>query len=141
LRPNDLSRGRKGRTIPRPGREPATDLKDTATSRYALPATFTAFASTTPKIRLNASLGWERGPWTIDGYARYVSRSKGYDTLGAHGLVPIDAYTTLGGRIGRDLGQGLTLSLSGQNLLDNSQRQTTGLPARTEVVLGLAKTW
>ena len=118
-----------------------TDLKDTATYGYDLAATFNAFAATTPKSRLNASLGWARGPWEVDGFARYVSKAKGYDIMAPNALVDIDAYATLGGRVARDLGHEMTLSLSGQNLLDNSQHQTTGLPAQTRVVLGLSKRW
>lgn len=118
-----------------------TDLEDTPTYGYDLADTFNAFASTTPKSRLNASLGWASGPWAVDGYARYVSEAKGYDTLEPNALMDIDSYATLGGRVARDLGHAMTLSLSGQNLLDNWQQQTTGLPAQTRVVLGLSKSW
>ncbi len=118
-----------------------TDVKDTPTYGLDLVGAFNAYSATTPKSRANVSLGWAQGPWALDGYVRYVSKSQGYSITGAHVLKPIDAYATLGGRVARDIGQGMTLSLSGENLLDNSQQQTLGLPAQTRVVLGLSKSW
>jgi outer membrane receptor protein involved in Fe transport len=65
----------------------------------------------------------------VDGYLRYESRFHGIyggdliDPVGS--LVPIPGYVSVDGRLAYRLTDHLTLAVSGQNLFDSPQRQTS----------------
>ncbi len=85
------------------------------------------FQDTTPVHIVNASLGWSHGKWEVDGYLRYQSSFYGFTSRPAGGaLARIDGHVTLDGRVAYKLSDRLMLSLSGQNLTQASQRQTSG---------------
>jgi iron complex outermembrane receptor protein len=117
-----------------------TDVKDSlfpgmnATDRYV------AFQSTTPNTRGNLGLDWAGGPWEADANLHYVGDFKWYDvTNGA--LQPVKAFTSLSSRVGYRMEDGLTLALSGQNLLSERQQQTRGLEAERRVQVSITKNW
>lgn len=138
-----------------PGREPV--------------ARFVAFADTTPKHRANAAVGWADARWSADAYLRYVSGFSLYGGfLGAGGaasavpdlrnidlatlagllsgglggkLSPVKGYATVGARIGYQFGDDFTLAVSGQNLLEDQQRQHVGMEVERRVVVSLSKGW
>ncbi len=90
------------------------------------------FADTHPDHVVNANLGWAQGPWEIDGYLRYESAFHGLRTApGPNPIVPsgeivrIADYVSVDARIAYRLTDNLTASLSGQNLLQSPQVQTS----------------
>ena len=116
-----------------------TDLKDKPLAGFNPIQRSTAYARTTPSYRANAALGWEKGPWAVDGFARFVGKSSFYGA--ASTMVEVDAYATIGGRVAREFGEGFTVAVSGQNLLKDTQVQTTGLEAERRVLISLSKAW
>lgn len=117
-----------------------TDVKDSPYAGFNTTATFVAYQSTTPEGRGNIGADWVKGPWELDANLHYVSDFQWYDlTNGA--LQPVNAYATLSSRVGYKLENGLTLALSGQNLLNERQKQTRGLQAERQVLISVSKTW
>jgi outer membrane receptor protein involved in Fe transport len=117
--------------------------------------TLTNFEDTTPRHSVNASIGWTGNSWELDAFLRYQSAMEGFQPtpelivdptqsfLGVFGpsptvapdlLVPVSSYTTLDIRAGRKLGERVTLSLTGRNLLHKEQRQTAGLPVERSIL-------
>jgi iron complex outermembrane receptor protein len=86
------------------------------------------FEHTTPRNTFDANAGWARGPWEIDGYLRYQSRSNGITVPSsanlAGALVPVEGHATVDARVAYKLGK-ITLALSGQGLTRSEQRQTS----------------
>ena len=80
----------------------------------------------------------ERDPAWVDGFARYESDK---DLYYGGALRPVDAYVTFAGRVARNFGDGLTVALSGQNLFEDGQRQTSGLEAERRVLLSVSTDW
>jgi iron complex outermembrane receptor protein len=96
------------------------------------------YQHTTPVHTAKASLGWTHGNWEANGYLRYESTSYGLTSRFLTGaLARIDGYIALDGRVAYKLTDRVTLSLSGQNLTQSSQRQTSG-PDVERRVLGSA---
>ncbi|MDE1939759.1 MAG: hypothetical protein KGI68_12105, partial [Alphaproteobacteria bacterium] len=63
----------------------------------------------------------------VDAYLNYQSRVSGLQTTGINTyLVPIGTYASLDGRLAYRLTDWATVSVSGQNLLQSAQRQTSG---------------
>ena len=116
-----------------------TDVKDEPLTGFSAAGRVAAYAETTPAHRGNVALGWENAQWSADGYVRFVGDFKIYNTASV--LVPIGGYASVGGRVARQFEQGFTLAVSGQNLLEKSQRQTAGLEAERRVYLTLSKSW
>ncbi|WP_161494540.1 TonB-dependent receptor [Caulobacter sp. B11] len=116
-----------------------TDVEDQTLAGYSAVGRGTAFAETTPAYRGNVALGWENDAWSADGYVRFVGGFAGYSTTST--LVPIDGYASLGGRVARQFEQGFTVAVSGQNLIEEAQRQTAGLEAERRVHLTVSKSW
>jgi iron complex outermembrane receptor protein len=84
---------------------------------------------TTPKHLIVSNVGWARGRWEIDGYARYQSNTAGLlPAVGAAGtgLVPVPEYVALDGRVAYQLNKEWTFAASGQDLAHAQQRQTAG---------------
>jgi outer membrane receptor protein involved in Fe transport len=89
----------------------------------------TDFQHTNPVHVVNANLGWSHGPWEIDGFLRYESSFFGFVPVAA-GLTPtlgfINDYVSMDTRIAYQLTDRITLALSGQNITQATQRQTSG---------------
>ncbi|HTB90978.1 MAG TPA: TonB-dependent receptor [Steroidobacteraceae bacterium] len=90
---------------------------------------FTDYDHSTPKHLVVTNLGWARGRWEIDGYARYQSATAGLlPAVGAVGttLVPLPQYVALDARVAYQLDKAWTFAASGQDLAHAQQRQTEG---------------
>ncbi|MGP6157775.1 MAG: TonB-dependent receptor plug domain-containing protein [Vulcanimicrobiaceae bacterium] len=111
---------------------------------FTLATTGVNYAQTTPVHVANAGLGWARGPWETDGYLRYESAFYGIvptpDVNATNGetLSLIPAYVSVDARIGYKLNDRLTLSLSGQNITQSPQRQTSA-PDVERRLIGMLK--
>jgi iron complex outermembrane receptor protein len=85
------------------------------------------YEHTTPNHLFKASLGWARGDWEADTYLNYQSRTLGLrSTVTGSALAPVGAYVSLDARIAYRLTDWATLAISGQNLLQSPQQQTSG---------------
>ena len=100
---------------------------------------FLDFEHTTPKYVVKADLGWTRGNWEADAYASFQSNTSGLQP-GGFGtvLVPVGAYVSVDGRVAYRLADWATLSVSGQNLLQSPQRQTSGAAVERQVFATLS---
>ncbi|HEX3486928.1 MAG TPA: TonB-dependent receptor [Micropepsaceae bacterium] len=87
------------------------------------------FEHVTPKHVAKANLGWASGPWEIDGYLYYQSPTKGLASLPFNSgsfLTPVPDYLSFDARVGYRLTDWAILAISGQNLLESPQQQTSG---------------
>jgi len=104
-------------------------IRDRFTPGFVLANTLIDYEHTNPVHVINANLGWSNGPWEIDGYLRYESCfsgiSGGHPVFPIGSLVRISDYVSVDARIAYRITDHLTLALSGQNLLDSPQRQTS----------------
>ncbi|MHB1204700.1 MAG: TonB-dependent receptor plug domain-containing protein [Rhodospirillaceae bacterium] len=89
---------------------------------------FTDFEHTAPRYLANANLGWSEGRWEVDGFVRFESPRSGLQSTpaGSSVLVHLPAHVSLDGRIAYKILKGVSLAVSGQNLLQPTQRQTSG---------------
>ena len=115
-----------------------TDIEDDTNAGFNAAVRYAAFEETTPKHRANLNLGWANEAWSVDGFARYEGDKKLYY---AGTLRDVDAHVTVGGRVAREFDNGLTFALSGQNLLNERQRQTSGLEAERRAIFSISKSW
>ena len=115
-----------------------TDVEDSVDAGYDAATRYAAFASTTPEHRANLNIGWSNDQWSVDTFTRYEGDKALYYNAA---LQPVDGHMTFAGRVARELPYGMTLALSGQNLLDDAQRQTSGLAAERRVFMTLSKDW
>lgn len=92
-----------------------------------------------PRHLLTARLGWARGPWEADLFARYASQTQGWRLVNDVDpvFVTVRDYASLAGRVGLLLRPGVTLALEGEGLLHERQRQTTAADAERRVFLSL----
>jgi outer membrane receptor for ferrienterochelin and colicins len=100
-------------------------------------AQFVDYQHTTPKDLINGNIGWARGPWEIDAYARFQSATDGLlPVAGEVGttLIPLSGYVSIDGRIAYELSKGWTLAASGQNISHSQQRQTAGPTAERQLL-------
>ena len=118
----------------------STEVKDTAINHSNLVARLADFAQSTPKSRANASLGWAGGKWSVDGFVHYTSAFDSY-ALNTGVLTPIKAYTTLAANVAYAITPKMSVALSGQNLGNSHQVQTTGLRVPQTVFLTLNSNW
>jgi outer membrane receptor protein involved in Fe transport len=98
---------------------------------------FVDYQHTAPAHLANVNLGWSRGNWEIDGYARYTSARDGLVPVpGATGtaLMPLAAYVSVDGRIAYKLNQRWTIAASGQNITHAQQRQTAGPEVERQIL-------
>ena len=117
-----------------------TDVKDSPYPGTNEALQYVAFQETTPKGRGNLGLAWEKGPWEADANLHYVGAYQWYDiTNGA--LAPVAAYTGLSSRLGYRTKDGVTVAISGQNLLTDYQKQTRGLEAERRLQFTISKAW
>ena len=100
------------------------------------------YEHTHPVHVVNANLGWAHGPWEVDGYLRYQSEFKsiqGFSAFQPAGiLVRIPNYVSVDARIAYRVNDHLTLAVSGQNLLESPQRQTSGPDVERRVLATLS---
>ncbi|HZR34688.1 MAG TPA: TonB-dependent receptor [Nevskia sp.] len=102
------------------------------------------FADTAAVNVFKGQLGWSRGSWEADAFAQYQSHSHGLaaaPSLSGAVVEPIAPYLSLDGRIGYQPRPWLTLALSGQNLLQTTQRQTSGPSVERRVLGSLTFKW
>jgi outer membrane receptor for ferrienterochelin and colicins len=89
---------------------------------------FMDYEHVTPRHLANLNAGWAAGPWELDGFLHYQSATRGLQPNGSPSLsmlVPVNAYVSLDARVAFKIGQSTTLSLTGQNLLNGTQQQTS----------------
>jgi outer membrane receptor for ferrienterochelin and colicins len=97
------------------------------------------YEHTTPKHLVKGGLGWANGAWEADTYLTYQSNTLGLRTTGiATALVPVGAYISVDGRVAYRLADWATLAVSGQNLLQSPQRQTSGAAVERQVFATLS---
>jgi len=76
---------------------------------------------------VKAGLGWNMGDWEADLFLHYQSNTSGLRSMGQRrDLVPVGAYATADARLAYRLTDNVTLAVSGQNLIDSPQQQTSG---------------
>ena len=86
-----------------------------------------SYKDTTPAHVVNAGLGWDMGDWEADVFLHYQSDTSGLRSMGQKRvLVPVGAYATADARLAYRLTDAITLAISGQNLIDSPQPQTSG---------------
>jgi len=102
---------------------------------------FTDFEHVTPQHQIKGNLGWALGAWEADAAVYHQSATQGLiPTPIGGGLVPVHAYFNADARIGYRINDNLTLSVSGQNLLEARQIQTSGPAIERRVFVNLAAT-
>ncbi|HMH63941.1 MAG TPA: TonB-dependent receptor [Rhizomicrobium sp.] len=105
-------------------------------------AALTDFQHVTPRHQIKANLGWVLGAWETDAAVYYQSATQGlYSTPTGASLTPVKAYFNADARIGYRINNNLTLSVSGQNLLQSQQVQTSGPAIERRIFVNLAATY
>lgn len=89
---------------------------------------FVDYEHTTARHVANATLGWSKGNWEIDGFIHLQSDAFGLERLplGGTQIVPLSAYASVDARVAYDLTEWATVSISAQNMLQSEQKQTSG---------------
>jgi outer membrane receptor for ferrienterochelin and colicins len=99
------------------------------------------YEKTTPKHLVKANLGWAADGWETDIYAIFQSRTCGMETVSAGFNVAagaeIPAYVTADARVAYRLTGWATIAVSGQNLLQHTQRQSSGAEIERSVFITL----
>lgn len=86
-----------------------------------------SYKDTTPEHVVKAGVGRDFGAWEADMFLHYQSSTAGLrSTAQGRFLVPVDAFASLDARLAYHLTDNITLALSGQNLIDSPQQQTSG---------------
>jgi outer membrane receptor for ferrienterochelin and colicins len=104
-------------------------VKDRFDSTAAGGTAFVDYQHVTPTGLLNANLGWAYGKWEADAYLQYQTHTSGLVSVVPvflSRLVPVPAYVATDARVGYQMNERTTLSVSGQNLTHSSQRQNSG---------------
>jgi iron complex outermembrane receptor protein len=117
-----------------------TDVKDSVFAGVDPVGSAVAFRATTPKYRGNVGLDWDQGPWETQVNLHYVGAYMFYNMLDG-ALAPVNAYGALSARVGYRFQDGVIVAVSGQDLAENRQRQTTGLEAERQVQFTISKAW
>ncbi|GAA0545543.1 iron complex outermembrane receptor protein [Rhizomicrobium palustre] len=98
-----------------------------------------SYQNTTPQHVLKAGLGWDFERISTDLYMNFQSQSGGMRRVGTKRvLVPVGAFTALDARIAYRLTDHISLALSGQNLFDDVQQQTSGPNVERQFFLTLS---
>ncbi len=103
-------------------------ITDHFASPFNVPTFDVSYQSRHPVHVVNANLGWTNGPWEADAYLRYESSFRGVQNVNFVGfgtLVRIPNYVSMDARFAYRVNDNLTLALSGQNLLQSPQKQTS----------------
>jgi outer membrane cobalamin receptor len=100
---------------------------------------FVDYEHTTPKHVVKAGLGWADGPWEADAHINYQSDTTGLTSVGGieTELTPVGSFASVGGRAAYQITDWASLAVSGENLLQPQQRQTSGPDVEREVFLTL----
>lgn len=97
-----------------------------------------SYGKTTPEHVVKVGLGWNSGPWEINAYMHYQSASAGLrQTDSRRLLVSVHPFTSFDARLAYRLTDYATLSLSGQNLINAMQQQTSGPDVERQFFLTL----
>jgi outer membrane receptor protein involved in Fe transport len=100
---------------------------------------FSDFQHVTPKHQIKANLGWTLDAWEADAALYYQSATQGlFPTPTGTGLIPISNYVNADARVGYRINRNLLLSVSGQNLLESEQVQTSGPAIERRVFVNLS---
>jgi iron complex outermembrane receptor protein len=85
------------------------------------------YEDTTPQHVVKAGLGWSTGPWEVNAFLHFQSDSAGLRRVGsARLLVPVQPFASVDARLAYRLTDRLTLAISGRDLLNAKQQQTSG---------------
>ncbi len=99
---------------------------------------FVDYQHGTPKHLIKAGLGWADGRWEADGYINWQSDTNGLRLSGfGTTRVPVGSFASVDARIGYRLADWATVAVSGQNLLQAQQRQTSGPEVGRQLYLTL----
>lgn len=99
--------------------------------------TYVDYEASTPERSLKGHFAWTKGRWEIDGYVRYQSRTRGLrgpnpgEMTGR--FVDIPSHTAADISVGYAVGEQMRVSVSGRNLTNSSQRQTSAPEVEREV--------
>jgi iron complex outermembrane receptor protein len=100
---------------------------------------FADFQHTTPKHQIKGNLGWAMGAWEADGFLYYQSATQGlFPTAAGTAPLSISPYVNADAHIGYRINNTMTLSVSGQNMLQDRQRQTSGPDVERRVFVNLS---
>jgi iron complex outermembrane receptor protein len=100
---------------------------------------FADYQHGTPKHLIKAGLGWADGHWEADGYINWQSDTNGLRLSGLGTTrVPVGSFASVDARIGYRLARWATIAVSGQNLLQAQQRQTSGPEVGRQLYLTLS---
>lgn len=117
-----------------------TEVDDSPFAGFNPVSRFVAFEQTTPSGRGNVGVDWKNGAWEADANLHYVSDFQFYDIVDG-ALKTVKAHASLSSRVGYRTENGVTLALSGQNLLSERQKQTRALEAERRVQFTISKAW
>lgn len=121
------------------------DIDDKLNPLFPTVATLVDYDNTTPERTIKGHVAWTRGPWEIDGFARYQSRS-----LGIRGPAPGEftaSFVEIPGHVRFDVNVSYTmssqlrLSLSGRSLARSNQRQTGAPEVDRQAIAALQYTF
>ncbi len=99
------------------------------------------FEHTTPEHMVKAGLGWSDAKWETDAYVNYQSNTFGLrpaPQFSQTTLVAIPNYVSVDGRVAYKFTDSVTLAVSGQNLLQSPQEQTSGPKVARQVFATLS---
>ena len=123
----------------------ATGLKPSRTNSLPIAQNgiaFTDFQHVTPKQQIKANVGWAQDKWEADMAFITSPRPRGLSTTSTGtGLTPVPAYFNADARMGYRINDNLALSVSGQNLLQPRQVQTSGPAIERRILVNLAATY
>ncbi|GAA0567595.1 TonB-dependent receptor plug domain-containing protein [Rhizomicrobium electricum] len=97
------------------------------------------YEDTTPRHVVKAGLGWASGPWEANAFLHFQSDSAGLRRFGPYRvLVPVQPFTTIDARLAYRLTDQLTLAISGRDLFNAQQQQTSGPDVQRQFFASLA---
>lgn len=99
------------------------------------------YENTIPHHVLKGHLGYSTGPWEADIYGELASHFEAleYRANAPFGIVQMDSYYTLGGRLGYTFDNTITVALSGSELAQARVTNNYGLENERRVFLSLSK--
>lgn len=107
------------------------DIDDHLDPRYPVSQTLINFEKGSPQHTINANLGWNRGPWTVDAYLRYESEHDSFQALGGWGtgmapMLAINGLMTIDARAAYQFSESVRVDLTVQNLQKDEERHSAG---------------
>lgn len=96
------------------------------------------YQDTTPRHVLKAGVGWSSGPWEANAFLHFQSESAGLRRVGLFRvLVPVQPFASVDARLGYRLNDWLTLAISGRDLFNAQQQQTSGPDVQRQFFVSL----